>query len=257
LLSVQRGRNPVEYHFLKKASLRLLTVVVLVASALSGCQAPRPGFPDVPELSRRVALSPGDVVNIQFSYTPQLNETQTIRPDGFISLQLVGEVHIWGKTPAEVRDLLIERYEPHLKDADIAVIVRSLRNRRVFVGGQVMKPGVVQMPGDLTTLEAIMEAGGFDLREADVRNVVVIRHKGDKRHGYLLDLDPVLMGETTQPFYLEMKDIVYVSRTRIAEVIQWVDQHINQLVPQTGFTYSIGVGNQKHPATIGVDTSAR
>jgi len=192
--------------------------------------------------SCRVDLVPGDVIEVKFFYTPELNVTQTVRPDGKIALQLVGEVKAQGKSPAELRDELLKLFTPHLKASEITVIVRSFRDRRVFVGGQVMTPGIVQMPGKMTVLEAIMEVGGFDLREAEVRNVVVIRHKGGQRYGYALNLKASLAGEETQPFFLEPKDIVYVPRTKIARVNQWIDQHINKLIPRTGFIYSIPMG---------------
>jgi len=237
----------------------LLTVVILMSILLLGCQSP-PRYPSAPIAYEtevvthpRIALVPGDVLDVKFFYTPELNEGQTVRPDGKITLQLIGEIEVEGKTPAELRDELLKLYAPHLKDPEVAVIIRSSYNRRVFVGGQVMKPGVIEMPGEITVLEAIMQAGGFDLREAEVRNVVVIRHKDRQRYGYSVNLKAALAGNETNPFFLEPKDIVYVSRTEIAEVGQWIDQHINQLVPRTGFIYMTPVGS----STIGVNTSSR
>jgi len=230
---------------------------VVLATTLLGCQS-MPRYPSATEAETmpppRVALVPGDVVEVKFFYTPQLSEAQMVRPDGKIALQLVGEVEVHGMTPAELRNQLLKLYAPHLqRDPQITVIVRSFFDRRVFVGGQVMTPSIVEMPGKLTALEAIMQAGGFDMREAEVRNVVVIRHRKDQRYGYSLNLRPALTGDETQPFFLEPQDIVYVPRTEIAKVGQWVDQHINKLIPRTGFTYSRSVGK----STIGIDTSSR
>ena len=234
----------------------LLAVVILMSTLLMGCQSP-PRYPSASEVEPapppRVALIPGDVVEVKFFYTPQLNETQTIRPDGKIALQLVGEVEAQGMTPAGLQNKLLRLYAPHLKDPEVAVIVRSFFNRRVFVGGQVMTPSIVEMPGKLTVLEAIMQAGGFDMREAEVRNIIVIRHKEGQRYGYSLNLKPMMTGGEMQPFFLEPQDIVYVPRTEIAKVGQWVDQHINKLIPRTGFTYSRPAGK----GTIGIDTSSR
>jgi len=236
--------------------LWIFTAVVLLVSILLGCQS-TPGYPSAieaePAPPPRVALLPGDVVEVKFFYTSQLNETQMVRPDGKIELQLVGEVDVQGKTPAEFRGELLKLYKPHLNDPEVTVIVRSFRNRRVFVGGQVMTPGIVEMPGKLTVLEAIMQAGGFDMREAEVRNIVVIRHRDSQRYGYSLNLKPALTGDETQAFFLQPQDIVYVPRTEIAKVGQWIDQHINQLIPRTGFIYMRTVGE----STIGVNTASR
>ena len=230
---------------------------ILLVGVVLGCQSKvkQLGPLETKASPPRVTLEAGDVVEIKFFYTPELNETQTVRPDGKIALQLIGEMEVEGKTPADVRAELLDKYAPYLKDPEIAVIVRSLFNRRVFVGGQVMTPGIVEMPGKLTVLEAIMQAGGFDMREAEVRNVVVIRHKNGQRYGYSVDLAPALAntGDGTEPFYLEPQDIVYVPQTEIAKVGQWVDQHINQLIPRTGFLYMRSIGK----STIGIDTSSR
>jgi len=116
-----------------------------------------------------------------------------------------------------------------LKGAEIAVTVRSFYTDRVFVGGQVRKPGVVRIPGEITAIEAIMEIGGFDLRAAERKNVIVIRYTDGRRHAYKLDL----AGNETKPFYLQPRDIVHVPRTKIAELNQWIDRHINKIIPDT------------------------
>ena len=203
--------------------------------------------------TKAYTLSPGDQIDIKFYYTPELNETQAVRPDGQIALQIIGEVRAAGKTPAELRGLLRRLYASLLKDPEISVVVRSFSNNRVFVGGQVLIPGSIEMNGSMTALEAIIQAGGIDYKEAEVKNVVVIRHRNGTRYGYLLNLAPMLEGKETQPFFLEPKDIVYVPQTQIAKVNQWIDQHINKIIPQTGFMFS----QRRGDTTIGIDTSAR
>jgi protein involved in polysaccharide export with SLBB domain len=198
-------------------------------------------------------LSPGDIIDIKFFYTPELNETQAVRPDGQIALQIIGEVTAEGKTPAELRGLLKRLYASHLKDPEISIIVRSFSNNRIFVGGQVLLPGPIDMTGKMTALEAILQAGGIDHKEAEVKNIVVIRYHNGTRYGYLLNLEPMLEGKETHPFFLEPKDIVYVPQTEIAKVNQWIDQHINKIIPQTGFIFS----HRRGDTTIGIDTSSR
>ncbi len=199
----------------------------------------RSGFSGVPEAeaitSSNVALRPGDEVELKFYYTPELDITQTVRPDGKISLQLLGEIDVQGKSPSGLREELLKLYVPHLKKPEIAVIVRSLLNRRVYVGGQVITPGVIEIPAEVDVLQAVMQAGGFIFPEAEVKNVIVIRHKSGQRYAYSVNLDGALKGEATQPFYLQPQDIVYVPRTKITKLDQWVDQHISQLLPRTGF----------------------
>ena len=111
-----------------------------------------------------------------------------------------------------------------------------------------MTPGIVRMPGTLSVLEATMQAGGFDMREAEVRNVVIIRHKDNQRYAYSVNLKSALAGNQTEEFFLEPKDIVYVPRTEIAKLGQWIDQHINKIIPDTGVIFTRRSGD----TTIGV-----
>ena len=111
-----------------------------------------------------------------------------------------------------------------------------------------MTAGIFDMPGAMTALEAIMQAGGFDMRKAEPRNVIVIRYRTEQRYAYKLNLESATKGDETEPFYLEPKDIVYVPRTKIAKLGQWVDQHINQIIPDTGLFFMKTHGN----STVGV-----
>jgi protein involved in polysaccharide export with SLBB domain len=233
-------------HTESRSKLGLLLGIV-VFGVLSGCRSsPKfvpPTIASDPLVPEQLHLSAGDVLEVKFYYTPELDVTQTIRPDGKIALQLIGEISAQGKTLGELRADLLESYATILKQPDIVVVTHSFHDRRVYVGGQVISPGVLEMPGQITLLEAIIQAGGLNVAQAEVGNIVVIRHEGDQRFGYAVDLEPALQGRESRAFYLRPKDIVYVPQTRIVQVGQWVDQHINQLVPKVGFTFSHIRGN--------------
>ena len=234
-----------ETHFL----VCILAILFLAASA--GCgSAPAAKLSPAAEqmLPPRMVLGPGDAIDVKFFYVPELNESQIIRPDGVISLQLVGEVRVSGKTPEEVREELFRLYTPHVKRPDVTVIVRSFRDRRIYVGGEVNKPGVFEMPGPLTALEAIMQAGGVNPLTAKVETVIVVREKDGKRVGTLLDLGRALEGEPTEPYLLEPHDIVFVPQTTITKANQFIDQYISKMIPQVGFIYTQPAGR----GTIGV-----
>jgi len=233
-------------------NLCVLMLGGLAVCSLPGCGSSYQGQTDIPPRPSeplRMTLSAGDVVDVRFFYTPELNVTQAVRPDGKISLQLIGEVSAEGKSPAELRSELLALYQSHLKEPDVAVIVQSFYRRRVFVGGEVLKPGVVLMPGHLTALDAIMEAGGFRLPTAEVGSVVILRRQESVQIGYCIDLKSALKGGEVHSFYLEPEDIVYVPQTRITEVGQWIDQHINNLIPKTGLV----VLSQSGDTTVGYD----
>jgi polysaccharide export outer membrane protein len=218
------------FHLLLSAGL------VWIAAGSAGCRtaAAPPMDPAMFEPDDRVLLAPGDEIEVKFFYSATLNETQKIRADGKVSLQLVGEVQAAGLTPQELEKDLSARYAKVVEKPDLAVILRAQGSRVVFVGGAVGEPGQIDMQPRFTILQAVMKAGGFIMDMAEVRRVVVIRQESGKYVGYPVDLEHVLTGETGRPFYLKPQDIVFVPRTNIADMNTWVEQHITRMIPQIG-----------------------
>ena len=227
------------------AALRLMILglvsVFLVSCASSPALMTMPLPPVSPEPA--VVLAPGDVIDVKFRYWPELDESQTVRPDGMISLQLLDEIRAAGLTPKQLDQQLTELYTPKIKQPVLTVIVRSLVNQLVYVGGEVNAPGMIPLNGRLTALEALIAAGGFDKASAATSNVVVIRHVDDKRYATALDMRVPLNSPESDPFYLAPKDIVYVPRTKIDRLNQWVDQYISKVIPSTVLNLSRTVGH--------------
>ncbi len=244
----------------RKPIQRVLCVVTVlgIGLGLTGC---RTSDPEVVEQwlsppDTRVILAPGDLVDVKFFYTPELTESQNIRPDGKITLQLVGDVTAAGLTPAQLQEALQNKYTGLIEKPSIVVIARELVHRNVYVAGSVEKPGLLAMPGHLSALEAIMQSGGFDMRSADPKQVVIIRCEDGKRSIYSLDFKQALNGNSvSDPFYLHAQDIVLVPRTGIVKVGQWIDQYVTQLIPKTGFSMFYNTGTDS--STFGVDTTSK
>ena len=215
-----------------KAIIIAAAVLVLVAA---GCSTMRPAVtpeqisadPPPPE-----TLASGDEVEVKFFYTPKLDEKQMVRPDGTITLQLLGKVRAQGKTPEELRNDLLRLYAPELKRPKIEVLVRNKSDRKVSVSGEVKTPGNVELKGDLTVLEAIEQAGGFLRPGADTRNVLVVRQKNGKQSGCVLNLQKAMEGQEEPLFFLQPRDVVYVPPTSITKVNDWVEQYINRMIPR-------------------------
>ena len=226
-------------------ALSVLALLILpVACGTAGTAPPPPAAIEPYVAARRgpaprVSLHSGDVIEIKFAYAPQFNQTETVRPDGKIELQLAGEVVVEGKTPAALRRELTELYAVQLKHPQLAIIVKGFYERRVYVGGEVKKPGPVPMPGEMTAIEAVMDAGGFIRETAELRNVIVVRNIDGHMVGRPVDLRQALDCLKAKPFYLEPRDIVYVPSTHIVNVDLWVDQHLWKLLPPLGIGYSI------------------
>ena len=205
----------------------------------NGCQhTPPVDSPEWPEAQEPVLrIQPGDKLLVSFTYTPELNEEQLVRPDGKISLALIGGVDAAGKSPEELRETLLSTYASKLKSPEINVVIRGLESHKVYVSGEVLQPGIVPMSGPTTALQAIMASGGFQKRSAQVSTVVILRQRGDRQYGRTIDLRKELENAESEPFYLEPFDIIYVPRTGIDRVNQWVDQYVNGIIPD-----NVGLG---------------
>ena len=131
---------------------RWLILALGVASiAAAFAQTPTPEY----------RLEPGDSIEVRFYYTPDMNDHMLIRPDGCISLALIGTALAAGKTVPELTAYLEDRYAKLLKHPSISVQVQAFANRRIFVGGEVTRPGMLPLVGEETVLGAIVEAGGL------------------------------------------------------------------------------------------------
>ncbi|GJL64109.1 MAG: sugar ABC transporter substrate-binding protein [Nitrospirales bacterium] len=183
-----------------------------------------------PTLMQEYIIQPGDLLDVKFFYNSDLNEEVTVRPDGRISLQLVGETIAAGRTPQALTELLKKEYDRELKQPEITVIVRSF-GARIYVDGEVEKPGELELMGPLTVMQAISRAEGAT-DEAWEEALIIRRIQGRQPLVIPVNLNAVLSGEDfSQDIGLVPFDIVYVPRSPIADVNLWVDQYIRQNIP--------------------------
>jgi protein involved in polysaccharide export with SLBB domain len=223
--------------------------VLHVASALLlgapiGCQKPSEiisltGTPFDPSIEHDYTLYPADVLLIRYPDEPALDQELPIRTDGKISLPHVGDVQAAGRSPESLREDLNRAYAGIFKEPDVSVIVKEEAGRRVYLGGQLKRPGAVPMYPNLSLVQAIFESGGFN-DEAFPGQVLVMRSGGEQdRKLFVLqaDVDQIFAGE--QPDVpLMPADIVHVPKSKIARLNQFVDQYINKMVPRM-FNFSM------------------
>jgi polysaccharide biosynthesis/export protein len=232
---------------LLKRPHRTLILLFLFAPLLLSACAPAVRNPlPLDQLTAQAAKTPlqeyriqsGDLLDVKFYYNAELNEQITVRPDGRISLQLAGEIKAAGLTPAQLTDLLTRTYAPELKNPAITVIVRSFSLQRIYVDGEVYKPGLVNLVTPTTVLQSISQAGGLK-DSARIDEIILIRQSADNKFtATMLNLEKALDGtDTKQDVILMPQDIIYVPKSHIANVNMWVDQYVRKNIPVT-----MGVG---------------
>jgi len=211
-------------------------VLLAVLICLAACSGPPAPSVSSMGLGARVIqseyrLNPGDILDVKFFYNPELNETIMVRPDGRISLQLANEVMAAGLTPEELRKALSTKYAKEINKPEVSVIVRSFSMQRVYVDGEVFRPGMLPLAGPVTVHQAISAAGGF--RETARRtDVIIIRQVQGRPVPLRVNMEEVLNNQDpSQDVLLAPFDIVYVPRSNVAEVNKWIDLYIRRNVP--------------------------
>jgi protein involved in polysaccharide export with SLBB domain len=199
---------------------------------------------DAPAADPAYRLAEGDVITIQFFYNQEFNTKATIRPDGKISMPLMGEIEVAGQSLAELTARLTEFYKGTVRQPAITIQVETFANRRIFVGGEVSRPGMFPLTGHETLLSAIYEAGGLT-KAARRSEVTVIRRSEKGTPEYI----PVSLkgdgpakdaGGLTAGFVLQPLDVVLVHESGVSKANRAVDQYVRQMIPALltgGFTY--------------------
>jgi len=119
-------------------------------------------------------IGPEDQLSIVFWRDRDMSADVAVRPDGKISLPLLNEVEAAGLTPNQLRDRVTEHARKYIEDPVVSVVVRQINSRKVFVTGEVARPGPYPLSGPTTVLQMLAIAGG--LKEyADDKHIIVMR----------------------------------------------------------------------------------
>jgi protein involved in polysaccharide export with SLBB domain len=221
----------------------ILGLLALLAACASTPSVQNPGSLAQlapPTTTQQYLIQPGDDLDIRFFYNPELNETQRVRPDGRISLQLVGEQDVAGRTPHDVETQLRHSYEHELKQPEIAVILRGFGGQKAYVDGEVGHPGAVELNGGVTALQAVASAGGFK-NTGRLDSVIIIRRVDGRPVAVPVNLKAAIEGtDFEQDVQLRPYDVVFVPRSKIADVNIFIDQYFRQNMPiPFGFGYTL------------------
>ena len=147
-----------------------------------------------------------DTIQVEVRGQADLARVVVVRPDGKVTLRLLGDVYVSGMTPAEIDDKLTRMYNEFIVGADVTVSVLGMSSQQIFVWGQVPREGPQPYTGELTVQQAISRAGGV-LHRAEPKAIQVTRN--NKVWKVNLD-DIVIHGKTDQNMYLRPGDIVFV-----------------------------------------------
>ncbi len=188
-----------------------LTAAPLAAQDATSERAARPAPATNGEANAAVAdyrLVPGDKLRVEVYKDPQISQTLQIRPDGKITLPLVGDVAAAGRTPVALRDAITTSLKEYITNPVVTVIVVEFEPQSISVMGEVERPGPVPLKGKLSVLEALAVAGGFK-DFANTKNITIRRSTPSGVQVIKFNYREAVKGES-KPVYLQPGDIVIV-----------------------------------------------
>jgi polysaccharide export outer membrane protein len=179
------------------ASVVLIAVSSIGAGAVAAQQKPAPprnAAPDAPAAGAAVpadyVIGADDVLSIIFWREKDLSSDVSVRPDGRISLPLLNEIVAAGLTPEQLRVQVTEAAEKLLEEPTVTVVVKAINSRKVFITGQVGKPGAYPLLSPTNVMQLITMAGGV-MEYADDENISILRTEAGKQISLRFNYDEV------------------------------------------------------------------
>jgi len=142
-------------------------------------------------------VGPGDVLGVLFWREAEMSGDVTVRPDGRITLPVIGEIQAAGLRPEALKGQVLAAASKYMTDPSVAIVVRTINSRRVFVTGRVTTPGAHTLVAPLTVMQAIALAGGVT-EYADAKNITVLRNENGKALTFKFNYKDVARGRNLE-----------------------------------------------------------
>lgn len=174
--------------------MKVLLIASLVLMSLFVSVYPgRAEQPQPPTPEGLYQMGPEDLIQVLVWKNEALSKTVSVRPDGWISLPLVGDVKAAGLTPMQLKGLIVEKLKEFVADPNVTVIVEDIRSFKVFIVGEVAKPGAYVLKSDTSVMQALAMAGGFT-QFASRAKITILRREDGKEVGIRFNYNEVASG---------------------------------------------------------------
>src|SRR6266576_5522105 len=164
----------------------------------------------------RYRLQPGDVLEVQYRYSPEFNQTVTVQPDGYITLEIGGDLKVAGFTIEQTKQAILKQARTRLADPVATIVLKEFQRPYFVVAGEVSQPGKIEMRERVTALQAIMLAGGMKETAKSSQVVVFRKINSDTAEVKLLNLKNIhRTADLENDLTLQPGDMVLVPRDKI------------------------------------------
>ena len=171
--------------------------------------APAPPAPAAGTAADTYVIGASDVIAISVWKEPTLSGSLLVRPDGMISLPLLGDVQASGLTPLQLADQIATRLTKFVQDPNVSVVVSQIHSKVVYLMGEVGKKGPIEMTPGMTLLEAIGSAGGIT-EFANAKKIYILRDEAGKHEKIPVHYKEALKGDSSLDLVLKPGDTIVV-----------------------------------------------
>ncbi|MDR3734784.1 MAG: polysaccharide export protein [Acidobacteriaceae bacterium] len=154
-------------------------------------------------------IGASDVLAVTVWKEPTLSGSILVRPDGMISLALLGDVQAAGLTPLQLADQISAKLKKYIQDPNVSVVVSQIHSKVVYLLGEVMKRGPVEITHDMTVLEAISSAGGLT-DFANTKKIYILRKANGSHQTIPVHYKQALKGDSAFNLVLMPGDTIVV-----------------------------------------------
>jgi polysaccharide export outer membrane protein len=141
-------------------------------------------------------IGPQDVLDVDVWKEKELTRSVEVRPDGKISLPLLNDIQASGLTPMQLAANITDGLKKFITDPQVTVIVTDIRSQRVYILGEVVRPGAYPLLPGMNVLQALSSAGGFTMF-ANTKKIYVLRQQGGKQEKFLFNYKSAISGKRT------------------------------------------------------------
>jgi polysaccharide export outer membrane protein len=168
-------------------------------------------------------LTKSDVIDVNFTFSPDYNQSLTIEPDGFVALKGAGTLFAEGLTLPQLQQAVSRAYESFLHQPELTLTLKEFDKPYFLASGEVAKPGKYELRGDLTVNEAVAIAGGFTKLARHSQVVLFRRVSADVAEAHVLDLRKMLDSrDLREDMHLQPGDFIFVPESRISKIRKFV-----------------------------------
>lgn len=167
-----------------------LTILISIVVPLYPGEGQQPQPPSQEGLYQ---MGPEDLIQVLVWKNEALTKTVSVRPDGWISLPLVGDIKAAGLTPMQLKATIVEKMKEFVADPNVTVIVEDIRSFKVFIVGEVARPGAYNLKSETTLMQALAIAGGLT-QFASRTKITILRKEGGKETGIKFNYNEVASG---------------------------------------------------------------